>query len=287
MNPYKQMVKEYERLLKEGKGYPLGEFEFPATPELPPDAPKAIIFAPHPDDETIVGGLALRLLRQAKFRIINVPVTLGSNKARRKERLQELKNCCKYLGFEIREIEPEGLEKVNCATRQNSVSLWGEMVGKIAKILSEEKPSILFFPHNEDWNSTHIGTHYLVIDALRMMPPDFSCFTVETEYWGAIDNPNLMVELDSDTVSDLLTALTFHVGEVRRNPYHLSFPAWLVDNTRRGAELVGGQGAAAPDFVFSILYRLRKWQANEWKKVYEGGMFLPFNENPSSFFSKK
>ena len=33
----------------------------------------------------------------------------------------------------------------------------------------------------------------------------------------------------------------------------------MMDNVRRGAELVGGQGGAAPDFAFAALYRLRKW----------------------------
>jgi LmbE family N-acetylglucosaminyl deacetylase len=37
-----------------------------------------LIFSPHPDDECIIGGLALRLLREAKWNVINVAVTLGS-----------------------------------------------------------------------------------------------------------------------------------------------------------------------------------------------------------------
>jgi hypothetical protein len=46
---------------------------------------------------------------------------------------------------------------------------------------------------------------------------------------------------------------------VARNPYHLSLPAWMADNVRRGSELVGGQGAASPDFHFATLYRLGEW----------------------------
>ena len=45
-----------------------------------------------------------------------------------------------------------------------------------------------------------------------------------------------------------------------RNPYHLLVPAWMQDNVRRGGELVGGQGGAAPDFTFCTLYRLRRWR---------------------------
>ena len=44
---------------------------------------KALIFAPHPDDEAMSGGLALRLMRECGFEVKDVAVTLGSNKARR------------------------------------------------------------------------------------------------------------------------------------------------------------------------------------------------------------
>ena len=109
---------------------------------------------------------------------------------------------------------------------------------------------MILFPHERDWNGTHIGVHHLVMDALQQMPASFECFTVETEFWGAMDDPNLMVEVSEADLADLITATTFHVGEVQRNPYHLSLPAWMMDNVRRGAELVGGQGGAAPDFHF-------------------------------------
>ena len=73
-------------------------------------------------------------------------------------------------------------------------------------------------------------------------------------------SPNLMVESTPDDVAEMMTALSFHVGEVERNPYHLLLPAWMQDNVRRGGELVGGQGGAAPDFSFCTLYRLREWR---------------------------
>src|SRR2546422_7081650 len=43
-------------------------------------------------------------------------------------------------------------------------------------------------------------------------------------------------------------------------PYTTLFrsPAWMLDNVRRGSELVSGQGGTAPDFAFAALYRLRK-----------------------------
>ena len=82
----------------------------------------------------------------------------------------------------------------------------------------------MFFPHDTDWNSTHVGTHLLLLDALRTQPAGFSPLVVETEFWGAMASPNLMVELTVEDVTRMITALSFHVGEVQRNPYHLLSP---------------------------------------------------------------
>jgi hypothetical protein len=142
---------------------------------------------------------------------------------------------------------------------------------------------VVFFPHERDWNSTHIGTHYLVVDALAKLGR-FSGFAVETEFWGAMDTPNLMVESSERDLIDLITALSFHVGEVRRNPYHLRLPAWLMDNVRRGGELVGGQGGAAPDFLFATLYRLRRWRDGKWEAVLDKGRFVSSQDNPAALF---
>ena len=116
-------------------------------------------------------------------------------------------------------------------------------------------------------------------DALARQAPAFTCRVVETEFWGAMATPNLMVESSIDDLADMMTALSFHVGEVQRNPYHLLVPAWMQDNVRRGAELVGGQGGAAPDFDFCTLYRLREWRDGGLHVVHDGGRALPASVN--------
>src|SRR5690349_614780 len=279
MNPYQHLVSEYVRFAKEGKTYPLGKFARMPRPDLPTNAPKVLIFSPHPDDEVIIGGLALRLLREARWNVINVAVTQGSKKERQAERLAELKACCDCIGFGLVQTTPAGLEKVNVKTREQEPAYWAQSVKVVANILAQHQPRVILFPHDTDWNSSHIGTHFLVHDALKSLPPDFSCFTVETEFWGAMATPNLMVEVSPHDLADLITALTFHVGEVKRNPYHLSLPSWMQDNVRRGGELVGGQGGAAPDFTFATLYRLRKWSHGRLEPLFEGGRQLPANSN--------
>jgi N-acetylglucosamine malate deacetylase 1 len=287
MNPYHGLVAQYARLARESKLYSKGAFTPLERPELDADAGNALFFAPHPDDETIIGGLALRLMREAHMKVINVAVTQGSNKQRQAERLRELKNACSFIGFDLITTASNGLERVSTQTRDGDPKHWGACVKIIIDILTTNKPRCIFLPHENDWNSTHIGTHYLVMDALAAMPSDFECFLIETEYWGQMTRPNLMVEISSTDLADLISATTFHVGEVIRNPFHLLMPAWMMDNVRRGSELVGGQGEAAPDFIFAALYRLRVWRRGKAADVLQTGTALPASVNAATLLLNK
>jgi LmbE family N-acetylglucosaminyl deacetylase len=284
MNPYRQLVSDLIRLTRTGQTCPLGGLPVTPSPVRPPSTPRALIFSPHPDDECLTGGLALRLHRESALHILNVAVTLGSNRARQAERLLELQQACAWLGFGLLPTAPRGLEHINAAARQTDPAAWSQSVSVIADILRREQPKVIFLPHEQDWNVTHIGTHLLVLDALKSLPPEFTCYTVETEFWGAMTTPNLLVESAANDVADLMAATSFHVGEVRRNPYHLRLPAWLQDNVRRGGELVGGQGRAAPEFDFATLYRLRRWRAGAWEEVFPGGRILSCQSSAGDLF---
>jgi LmbE family N-acetylglucosaminyl deacetylase len=285
MTPYHRYVSEIARLVREGRRFPLGGFPLPSHPAIAGDAPRALLFSPHPDDECIVGGLALRFMREAGLRVVNVAVTLGSNKARQAGRLDELKAACAYLGFDLLETAPGGLSNVNLGARRADPAEWHASVDVIAGIIAAQQPAVVFFPHEADWNSTHVGTHHLLVDALARQPPDFACHVAETEFWGAMASPNLMVESSVEDVARMMTALSFHVGEVRRNPYHLLVPPWMQDNVRRGGELVGGQGGAAPDFTFCTLYRLRRWSGGELRAIHTGGRSLPADTDASTLLA--
>ena len=255
MNPYLKFVEEIQATVANAKSIKASGKSDTVESEA-----KVLIFSPHPDDECIIGLLPLRLMREAGKQIINVPVTFGSNADRQAGRDKELKDACAYLGWDIHK-ENKNLQELT--------------PDDVAGILNKFKPEIIFMPHSADWNSRHISTHYLVVDALKKMGDDFNCTVVETEFWGAMDNPNLIVEGDAQTVGDLVAATSLHVEEVARNPYHLLLPAWMQDNVRRGGELVGGQGGAVPDFPFATLYRLRKWKDGKFVDVLQNGATVP------------
>lgn len=284
-NPYRSFVKGAVKLLDKGRRCPLGGLPFPRRPKPGPDAKRVVIFSPHPDDECIVGALPLRLQREAGARVINVAVTQGSKKERRAARLEELRNACRYLGFDLLQTREDGLEGINPKGRAGDPAGWAASVDRIAGLLGEVRPDVVLIPHDADWNSTHIGTHLLVVDALARAGAALCPYVVETEFWAPIARPNLMVEVTEGDLADLLAALSFHVGEVQRNPYHLGLPSWMIDNVRRGGELVGGQGGAAPNWAFATLYRLRKWDGAGLADCLEGGKQVGAGEWADRLFS--
>ena len=180
---------------------------------------------------------------------------------------------------------PNGLEKISLKTREQDPAHWSACVTVIQRILAQHQPKVVICPHDRDWNSTHIGVHHLVMDALKQMPANFTCYLVETEFWGAMTDPNLMVEVSAEDLADMIAATSFHVGEVNRNPYHLLLPPWMMDNVRRGGEVVGGQGGAAPDYTFAVLYRLRKWSQGQAARYFEGGKQVPLSMNVGQLFA--
>jgi LmbE family N-acetylglucosaminyl deacetylase len=283
-NPYLKFVSEYARLINEGSGYQLGGFPPATRPSLPKDSPRVLVFSPHPDDECIVGALPLRLLRELKMNVINVAVTLGSRKDRQMERLRELHNACDYLGFGLIQTDESGLEKISVKNRKQEPAQWKKSVQVIAGIIADHKPQVIFAPHEKDWHGSHIGTHFLVADALQTLPEAFCCWVCHTEFWAPMDNPNLMIEASVADLADLVTAISFHAGEVGRNPYHLRLPAWMQDNVRRGGELVGGQGSEPPDFNFATLYRLQKWAHGKLELDQKAGKFVSCNDSLKLIF---
>ncbi len=284
MNPYQKFVHNLAASMDDGKSWPLGGFEPAPRPEIPDNAPTALIFSPHPDDECIIGALPLRLLRQARMNVINVAVTHGSTKERRQPRLEELRGACDYLGFGLIQTRKNGLQKINAKTRDDDPVLWADAVDCVAGILRAEKPQLVLIPHESDWNTSHIGTHLLLVDTMKSLGNEAEWNVVETEYWAPMPFPNLVVESTEQDVTDLVTALSFHAGEVRRNPYHLSLASWMIDNVRRGGELVGSQGAAVPDFRFATLYRLRRWRRGTWADRLDAGRFIGASDAVSKVF---
>ena len=217
---------------------------------------RILILAPHPDDESIIGLLPLRLKEECGAEVWVVPVTLGSRKERRAARAKELREACNRLQFRVKfPVSPsQGTAQVK------------DLLGVLKRI----RPAVVFLPHAKDGHPTHRATHRLGVAAMdALVPQEFS--VVETEYWHPLEHPNLMVSAGEEQLETLCQALSCHKGEVARNDYAARLPAWMSDNVRRGAELLGGAGSAAPGIAYATLYRVRQRAEGKWHVPFKGG----------------
>ncbi len=242
--------------------------------------------APHPDDESLSGALALRLSLESGVRVTNVAITLGSDLDERGRRQRELESACRALGFELvvpadpsaaPGTAPAGFDHVNLDTRRDRSQEWVAKVGALRQIFDREEPDAVFAPHAEDFNTTHLGTHWLVVEALGLHLERSGrepVILIQTEFWHQLAEPNLMVGVTPEAVAILLVAACEHGGEMTRNPYHLLAPARMMDNVRRGSEVVGGQGAVAQSFTFAELYRVTLMRGKELIAPRAGGVIL-------------
>jgi LmbE family N-acetylglucosaminyl deacetylase len=279
-----------QRLLEaadSGKSIPLGPSPVlsspPGFPTPEARAGKVVFCAAHPDDESLSGALALRLRLEEGVRVTNIAVTLGSDPAQRDRRRRELESACRVLGFDLvipRVLSasvPAGFDRVTLAAREADPGGWAESVRTLAGIFDREQPEAVFTPHANDFNSTHIGTHQLVLDALDVHlshRQGTSLILIETEYWHELAEPNLMVGVTPETVAIQLTAAAEHGGEMARAPFHLLHPCRLLDNARRGSEVIGGQGRAVQPFAFAELYRVGFRRGSEVILPRPGGHIL-------------
>jgi N-acetylglucosamine malate deacetylase 1 len=270
------------RAVESGRRIPLGPSPSPLEPPAMDvdgsGSAKVVFCAPHPDDECLSGALALRLRLDSAAKVTNVAITLGSDKSKRARRLRELESACRALGFNL--VVPEdgsGFEHVDERNRREKPEEWAAKVIALRAIFDRLEPDVVSLPHAHDFNTTHVGTHLLVIDALGdhlERSGRGPVLLIETEFWHQIERPNLMVGLTPEFVAAQLVAITEHGGEMERNPYHLLHPCRLMDNVRRGSEVVGGQGGRACDFAFAELYEVAIMKGRKMLAVKSPGSIV-------------
>lgn len=290
-NSYQEWLRYVERVTQavdSGRGIALGPSSSPPVPaevtERKADGPKIVYCSPHPDDESLGGAFALRLRLESGTQVTNVAITLGSDLAQRERRRRELTSACQVLGFElIVPTEPgssaaDGFDHVTQPARREHPDAWAARVRVLADLFAHERPEAIFMPHSDDFNDTHIGTHYLAFDALDeylSRTPRASVLVIETEFWHEMADPNLMVGITAEQAAIQMTAATEHGGEMSRMPYHLLHPCRMMNNVRRGSEVVGGQGAGVQPFTFAELHRVSFRHGHALGETPTAGRILP------------
>lgn len=224
--------------------------------------PPVLLFSPHPDDESITGLLPLRLREEEGRRVINIALTLGSNPARREARAGELAEACRILGFAPQHFTP-------CCSTPERLKSFGkaespeaaELVAAVLVILARHRPALVVYPHPRDGHPAHEGAARLLEYALRQFSRQGNTVAaVETECWQPLPRANLAVEGTVKQVDRLCTAISCHVGEVKRNPYHVRQPIRMLENGFRISEAAVGFGGHALPVAFCELYTLFRYR---------------------------
>lgn len=221
-----------------------------------------MILSPHPDDECISGALAFRLMLENNAHIVNVAVTLGSNKDRQEERRKELLNACS-------ELEAE------CLFLSES---WTAKARELKSLIQKYTPQVIIAPHLKDHHPAHIKTAELIRKVLPGLKKE-KLILASSEFWGIMKSPNLLLEVPVEILELQMKALTLHTGEVERNPYHLRLPGWMIDNVRRGSEIIGGKGTEAPTMAFGVLYKIELFDGQKLKKPGKLSGFLTSSDD--------
>jgi len=192
---------------------------------LEPLNKSVLIIAPHPDDETLNATLALRLKQQHQCKIYVLPFSFGSDPKRQSERLAELNSACQHLDFFL--LKSEHLNEIN--------------ISEMELALVKTNPDLVIFPHALDHHPTHIRCSHMAHELCVKHQLKY----VTTEYWQPQLTPNLAIETSQTELQIILAALMKHTKEIERNPYHISFPARLMDQYRRASEVIEGHAQQA------------------------------------------
>lgn len=267
-------VEQFSDLYKAGRDLPEvfngGDSALPSLP-FGEERHDIIICSPHPDDEALSGALPLRLQTE-DTRVLNLAITLGSDPARQKKRKAELAASCRVLGFDCQLVhEPLGFSDLAHASATNDRPARQQQIDILTSHFNRELPELILFPHAHDGHPVHKEVHRLALTAARQHSEanNRRVLLAESEYWHPVSEPNLLLGLSPETIARLITALNCHQGEIARNPYHLSLPARLMDNVRRGAEIMRF-GDWSPQFPFAEIYRISLLECGLLHKTKRG-----------------
>ncbi len=183
---------------------------------------KALIIAPHPDDESL--GLGGTIKRMTNLKIdVSVLIVSGHmpplyTPAEYKKTVNESKKAFKFLGiqkFKFLDIP---------ATKLNEVPI-SELNYKINSFVKETNPDVIFIPFPD----RHID-HRIVFDssivASRPVGNKYPKYvflyeTLSETHWNVPDvepnfNPNLFINIDKE-IKSKLKALSFYKSQIKNN----------------------------------------------------------------------
>ena len=218
-----------------------------------------MVFAPHPDDETLgCGGTLLKYVKLG-FEIHWVIVTAmtrsgGYNELQIKERDALIKTVSEAYQF-------NSVHKIGLATGSLSDGQEGKLIECITSLVQDVKPNWVFCPARHDAHSDHRITFDAVLASCKSFRAPFvkrilAYETVSETEFGLRPHENSFVpnvyESIAETLEDKKSILELYKGEIQDFPFPRSIE--VVDSL---AKLRGSQCNALAAEAFYLVKEIR------------------------------
>lgn len=224
------------------------------------DVPVVLHVAPHPDDELIGAPAALTVLRDSGWRVVNLACSLGAASDRRR-RHDELAEACRRAGFECEVVSAPLDDPLGAADVVPAVRL---LTTEVADAVGRHRPRLVVAPSPHDRHRGHEVVGRAVISACG----DAMDATADDDHgaddsghgtaagpvperlwlwglWADLPFASLALRFGEARLTEILTALAAHAGEMARNDYRRLVRGRAEMNASVGPERVFGFGGDA------------------------------------------
>jgi LmbE family N-acetylglucosaminyl deacetylase len=210
---------------------------------VPRNAPKLLIFAPHPDDEAIACGGLIAHARHRGWRVHVLALSVGSCRqlhtghTTASARLSEWEASKQAGQFDGR-IAHVGASFMHMDTLPAK-----EIVDCAEDEIAREQPDVVVIPPLSSYDQDHRAIATACMTALRPRPRHLRHFVdvvleADEPYWWRVDGqrptPNFFVPLSEDELQEKLAMVRCHATQDRGDPFGRS-----TDNLLRYARIYG------------------------------------------------
>ncbi len=183
---------------------------------------RALVIAPHHDDESIgCGGLIAKLAEAGwdiAVMVLFAPIE-GINTPEHQERLEEANAAASLLGARrIGDLNFPGREFISMET----------ITWKIVEVLRQTQPQLVLIPHDRDRDPEHLASHRACLEALwlsasgfhRELGPPFKGIDIVLGYevWTPITHPQLTIDI-SGVLETKLSAIRCYASQLELTDY--------------------------------------------------------------------
>lgn len=202
--------------------------------------PTVLHVSPHPDDEILGAGGALRTLAANGWQVHNLACSLG-RPADHDRRRHELLRAADKVGFHTTIMNPPA-EISSTDDLEAAVDI---VAAAVDNLICAINPGIVVSPHPHDGHHGHEAVARAVSKALSDRGNDAPRWWM-WGLWADLPIPSLYAPFGQSTMTELNEALAEYAGENARTPYDRLHPARAAAYAVLGAERVFGFGSSTP-----------------------------------------